>query len=673
MTEMAATDAGEGTLTQGQGGEALYTGFLSGVTASLERRLEDTTSRFRALIAALPAAVLVEDQSRRIILANDAFTDLFGIPVPPEALLGADCSQAAEESKHLFGDPEGFVASVERVLAGRVLVTAEIFSLRDGRVLERDFVPVRHDEEYLGHMWVYRDITETRAAMQEAASRRAELDEAQRVAHVGSWRWDPVADVVEWSAELREIYGLAADDPTPTFAEHGRYHHPETVAELARLTARCVATGEAYELEFDIIRPDGTLRHLTSRGEPVRDASGTIIALRGTATDITARHSATEALRVSEARANALVEQLRQADAAKNQFISSLAHELRNPLAAVRMALWALRDVNLQREADREALAIVERQAEHLIRLVDDLLDVTRMTRNTVELKAEPVELNELVWRIANDYQAFFDERGVGLEVRTGPAPILVVADPARVMQAVGNLLHNAVKFTPPGGTATLTVTREEGWAVVTVTDTGPGIDPTILTCLFEPFTQADETQRGLGLGLSIVQQVAELHGGTVTAANADPGPGARFVLRFPATNGGVTLPEGADAAPHAARSLRILLVEDELVLQAITVRVLRELGHHATAVGSGEDALVAARQDLPDVVICDIGLPGMSGFEVAGAFRADPRLRDVPLVALSGYAQPHDVEAALRARFDDHLAKPVHPETLARLLAHLG
>lgn len=535
------------------------------------------------------------------------------------------------------------------------------------------------------------DITERKLAQAEMERAFAELTEAQRVAKVGSWVLDTRHGLATASEETYRIAGLEPPTPAGAWVKVDAFLgslvpllDPATVKALAERDAHTLATGEPYELEYDLRRPDGQLIRILARVDAMRDPSGAIVGLRGTSADITESHQAAEELRASEARAQLLVEQLQQADSAKNTFIGTLSHELRNPLAAIVLALDQVQEVVDDHPEARWSLDIAERQSQHLARLVDDLLDVIRMSQNTIVLQTEPVGLNKLIWQIANDNQNFFDECGVSLEVRTSLTPLRLEADPARLTQAIGNLLHNAAKFSYPGVTVTLSIERDHtlNQAVVKVTDHGRGIAPDMLSHIFEAYWQADQgadrALGGLGLGLPIVKQIVELHGGTVTAASAGVGKGAQFTVRLPLIHQmEPKKPESPPTtnSPGPARPLvlRILLIEDDDALRELTALQLTQLGYAVVAAAAtGPDGVAAARQHRPDVIVCDIGLPGMDGFSVARAIRAIPDLDTVRLIALSGYGQPEYVNSALEAGFDRHLTKPVNTRTLAAVLTEM-
>ena len=375
-----------------------------------------------------------------------------------------------------------------------------------------------------------------------------------------------------------------------------------------------------------------------------------------------------EALRESEAA-------LREADRRKDEFLAILSHELRNPLAPVRAALSVLERAVPGSEQANRARTVIDRQIGQLTRLVDDLLDVTRITRGKIQLKREPIDLAALVRRTAEDHRGLFSSAGVDLHVEVADEPLWLLGDPQRLAQVVGNLLHNAAKFTDRGG-RTIIAARRGGpaEALVTVTDTGIGIDPPAIPQLFEPFIQVehslDRARGGLGLGLALVKSLVDMHRGSVTARSEGPGRGTEFAIRLPLQ--AAPAQALAKAASPGHRSRRVLIVEDNAD-GAETLRMFLELvGHEVQLSADGTDGIEKSRQFRPEVVLCDIGLPGLSGYEVARLLRSDPTTSSLYLVALSGYALPEDVAKARAAGFDLHLAKPFSPEKLQETLAAL-
>lgn len=391
--------------------------------------------------------------------------------------------------------------------------------------------------------------------------------------------------------------------------------------------------------------------------------------------DAVERAYAQEALRESEANALSLVEKLRQADKNKDDFISMLSHELRNPMASIVMSLSLLDRMQAGGEKAAQVTEIMKHQVYQLSHLVNDLLEVTRINNHKIKLTKESVELNHLLHRVVEDYRTQFNDKGVDLEAEYALSTILLEADPARLIQVIGNLLHNAVKFTEKGGrvVASLRKDKEAGEAVITIKDSGIGIKAQMLPDLFLPFMQADNSlersKGGLGLGLCVVKGIVELHGGSVSAKSEGLGKGAEFEIRLPLVDK-KKITDNINQKEEGGLSLRILMIEDNANLNKIMCDLLQLLGHEVRSALDGEEGLAKAKEFKPDVVLCDIGLPGINGYQVARYIRQDKELQDSFLIALSGYAEAKDIEDSKAAGFDKHLAKPVELETLEQILS---
>jgi signal transduction histidine kinase len=358
------------------------------------------------------------------------------------------------------------------------------------------------------------------------------------------------------------------------------------------------------------------------------------------------------------------------ADRRRSDFLAVLSHELRNPLAPIRNSVYVLEHAEPGGPQARRAAEVIERQTRQLTRLVDDLLEVTRLEQGKIRLERELLELNALVRRCGEDHRPRFDDARVSLSVEVPERPVHVNGDPARLAEVIGNLLANAVKFTEPGGHVRLALEEHAERAEVRVRDDGVGIPADLLPRVFDPFVQGDGTldraRGGLGLGLALLKGLVALHGGSVSAHSDGPGQGTQFVVELPAApvsheRRGL---KRQRAASETAR--RVLIIEDNADTAGTLKDVLELQGHDVAVASSGPEGIEKARTLKPDVVLCDIGLPTIDGLEVGRTLRADPSLASTRLVAVSGHALPEDVERARRAGFDRHVAKPVDPEELA-------
>ncbi|HET9598053.1 MAG TPA: PocR ligand-binding domain-containing protein [Anaeromyxobacteraceae bacterium] len=368
-------------------------------------------------------------------------------------------------------------------------------------------------------------------------------------------------------------------------------------------------------------------------------------------------------------------EQLEEADRKKDEFLGMLSHELRNPLAPIRNSIHILQQAVPGSEQAARAQRVIARQTDHLTRLVDDLLDVTRIARGKIELRRRRAGLRTLVLHAGDDFRAVMEERGITFEVAVPAAEAWADVDAARITQVVGNLLHNAAKFSARGDHVSLTLVAGPQRAEIVVKDSGSGIDPALLPSVFEAFVQGEHTlarsSGGLGLGLALVKGITELHGGAARAESGGAGQGARFTVELPlspepAASDGAAAAAAVDRAPEPRR---VLVIDDNRDAAQSLAEIVEMLGHEADVAFDGPSAIAKATATTPDVVICDIGLPGMSGHEVARAIRA-ARGEGVRLFAVSGYAQPDDVSRALAAGFDGHVAKPADMAQIERLLS---
>jgi PAS domain S-box-containing protein len=510
----------------------------------------------------------------------------------------------------------------------------------------------------------FQDITERKrieTALQESEER---LRRALAAARMVAWRWDLRTDKTTMSDTAKEILGV---EPISigAHAEGCMLLHPEDEARHRETIRDALAQRSSYHEQLRILRPDTReVIWLENHASPECDEHNTPIAMSGIIRDITEQKRAEEALK--------------EANRRKDEFIAMLAHELRNPLSPISTSVELLRRLSPPNPRTERAHAVIDRQVKHMVRLIDDLLDVSRISRGKILVSRELLDFTGLVRVTVEDHLATFTARRIDLRTRLSATPIWVHGDMTRLAQVIGNLLHNAAKFTNEGGAVTVQLEAGTEHAILEVADTGIGMDPELLPRIFEPFSQADRSldrsRGGLGLGLSLVKGLIELHGGSVQAASEGVDRGSRFRVTIPVAGPAARADGRWDTVGRSPASRRVLIIEDNADAADSLRDLLELLGHAPTVAHTGPAGVAAAREVLPQLILCDIGLPGgMDGYAVARALRATPGLEAVPLVALTGYGQEEERRRAHEAGFDLHMTKPASLAILERLLAELS
>jgi len=493
------------------------------------------------------------------------------------------------------------------------------------------------------------------AGLQAASDRlRATLDAAA----IGTYTWDVQTGAAQHDRGVRTIFGFDRDDEPAISAYRARVH-PDDRATWLEAVSASLSDGRDFELRYRLLLPDGEIRRVLDKGSVSYDEAGHPAMLTGAIVDVTSEHEAREAAE--------------NASRAKDEFLAMLGHELRNPLSPIMTSLELMRlraPDSLTRERE-----IVERQVQHMLRLVDDLLEVSRIARGRIELRRRRVELADIVAAAIEIVSPLLEERNHHLTRDVSPKGLVVDGDPARLTQVLANILSNAAKYTDPGGHVRISAERSGGKATVRVSDTGAGIAPELLPVVFDLFVQGgrtiDRSQGGMGLGLAIVKNLIVLHGGSVTAKSDGVGQGSEFVVTLPLVSADAPVPraQGSIAPPLgrlATRPRNVLVVDDNQDAAELIAEALSAAGHDVRTAFDGPAALAISQAFDPDVVFLDIGLPVMDGYEVARRMRALDGKR-MTLVAITGYGQEADRKRALDAGFDTHLVKPVPIEvTLA-------
>lgn len=463
---------------------------------------------------------------------------------------------------------------------------------------------------------------------------------------------------------LARLLGVPADvniSMTPAASERPLYRIQQNgrdipARDLPMQYAIAHRTHVANEIE--IVRPDGAVLNIQNDVEPLYDRNAQVCGCVSVCVDITERKQVEDLLR--------------QADRRKDEFLATLSHELRNPLAPIRNAVELMRRAGRDSKVAERALAIMERQLHQLVRLTDDLLDMSRITRDTLELRRERLDLRAVLRSALESVEPLSDAASHVLSAEFPDAPLWINGDFTRLAQAFVNLLNNAVKYTDRGGRISLAASTVDGEAVVMLRDTGIGIEPELLPRIFDMFVQVDpgtsRTRSGLGIGLALAKRLIELHQGRIDARSEGPGTGSTFVVRLPLTMGAAET-QPVPRPPPRSTSARVLIAEDIPDAAEMLRMMLETMGHQVRVATDGGEAVAIAEEFHPEVALLDIGMPRMDGYEAARRIRAALGSR-VFLVALTGWGQEDDQRLAYAAGFDRHVTKPAEPDLLESIIA---
>ena len=565
----------------------------------------------------------------------------------------------------------------EGVIVG--LANHAVLVARDGveHPIDDSAAPIRDEQGRIsGCVLIFRDVSHRRRGEKAEAAR---LLDARRLASIVESSDDAIIGksldgiIQSWNAGAERLFGHTAEQAI------GRHISlvipPERLTEEDDILANLRAGRRVDHFETERLRRDGRLVPVSLSISPIKDDEGRVVGASKVARDITERKRAEAERRRLEDDLRKLAADLSEADHRKNEFLATLSHELRNPLAPLSHTLEILKRGGGDEATLRRSFEIMERQLGHLVRLVDDLLDLNRITHNRIELRKERVELRSVIDQALHTIRPLVESARHEMTVVWSPEPLFLDADPVRLSQVFGNLLHNACKYTSPGGRIRVTSKRQGSEAVVTIEDDGMGIPPDQLDSIFEMFTQVerslDRSQGGLGIGLTLVKRLVELHGGSVAAKSAGEGLGTELVVRLPLAaavqdRSPATTPM---AEPDRSRSRRVLIVDDNEDAASSLAALLQITGHEAYTVHDGSAALEAARAHPPDVMLLDIGLPTIDGYELCRRVREEPWGKAMKLIALTGWGQEDDRRRSLEAGFDSHLVKPVDYAELLALL----
>jgi PAS domain S-box-containing protein len=632
---------------------------------------EDITSRndseaaaayLAAIVMASSDAILSKSLNGVITSWNDGATRLFGYSademmkqpitriIPPDRI---------EEENSIFA----------RLRMGERIDNYETVRVaKDGRRLDVSLTisPVKdRSGKVIGASKIIHDITDEKHAAVSLRENQLRTLLATEAAGVGIWEWNIVTGAVRWDAQTFRIYGI-----TPTADGFVNYDTwaacvlPEDLAEQEELIRKHGREGGINRHEFRIRRKDnGEIRNIQGADTFRQNAQGQDEWVVGTNLDVTDLKRAEQALR--------------EADKRKDEFLATLAHELRNPLAPIRTGLHVLRKTGGAGVDSARLHDMMERQVDHLVRLVDDLLDVSRISRGKIELKRERVNLAKVIDHAIETVRQAIEARDLKLNVVAPEPPLFLDADPVRLAQVFANLLNNAAKYTDAGGRIEISADRRGSEAVVSVTDTGVGIPAEMLGRVFDLFTQVNSTlgrsHGGLGIGLALVREIIRLHGGEVEAHSDGQGRGSRFVVSLPLP----TTPTGETTVLKATREApplrRVLVIDDNRDVADSFVQLLKCLGATVRIAYDGASGIQEFIDFKPDLVFLDLGMPGMDGYETAQRIRGLPEGKKVSLAALTGWGNERSRSRTEEGGFDHHLVKPARAEDIERILATSG
>ncbi len=619
---------------------------------------------YEIALSATSDLIYIFDPQGRFIYGNPAVLRMWGYTW--DQAMGKTCLELGYEPWHA----EMHEREIEQVIATRRPIRGDATFTGPAGTATYDyiFVPViGNNGEVEAIAGTSRDVTARRAMEDEI--RKAE--ERQRAAldashSFGTWDWDVRNDVFTADARFAELYGLTREQYSEGVSldvPASRVHEDDR-ERVTQHIARVLDTGGRYHEEYRVRLADGSIRWLSTRGRVELDASGKAIRFPGAGVDITAEREALEALR--------------EADRKKDEFLAILAHELRNPLAPIRNALGILQTTGASTSDVATAHALIERQTGYMSRLIDDLMDVSRITRGTFRLQNAAVDLRAVITDAVEAARVHFEQRSQRLHVDIPEQAICIDGDFDRMSQILGNLLNNASKYTPAGGQISVTVGSVNEQVLIEVQDDGIGICADELTQVFEPFSRGDNASNsaggGLGIGLTLVKQLVELHGGTITVLSAGHGRGSTFSLHLPqqchVSDKAPAAASPSRCSPAHTHKLKVLVVDDNVDSAKSLGWLIKSMDCEVEVAFAGPAAIEIANTFLPELVFLDIGMPGMDGYEICETLRATPQLAHCTFVAQTGWGQQEDIARAHAAGFHHHLIKPVELAALKSIVS---
>ena len=623
-----------------------------------QRRLYETA------LSNTPDLLYIFDLEGHFTYANDALLQMWGLSW--DEAIGKNCLELGYEPWHA----DMHMREIRQVIETKKPIRSDVpFTGTHGRrIYDYIFVPViGEDGNVEAIAGSTRDVTERKQAEEIAKRAESRRRLALEASHsFGIWDWDLKRNLFTADERLGELFNLSSDE-----AENGvpievpkQYIHPDDIGRVDAAVRQSIGGGEPFNEEYRIIQKDGSVRWASFRGRVIYGSNGQPERFPGVGVDTTRERNAIEALQ--------------EADRRKDEFLATLAHELRNPLAPIRNALEILQSNDYSQNQKNEAFGRVERQVTQMIRLVDDLMDVSRITRGKIRIQRQPVNLCEVLSTAIETIQPLIDSKQHGLSVEKVSSPLWVNGDLVRLSQIFSNIMNNAAKYTPSGGNIAVCIDTIDGVVKIRIKDNGEGIPTDKQKAIFDMFTQVDgvleRSQGGLGIGLTLVKKLTELHDGNVTVYSDGVGKGTTFTVTLPLLDEvpdlNQRLKKYEKTESVAAEKLKVLIADDNQDAAITMGWVLEAKGCQVEVVEDGPSALKAVKSFTPDLVMLDIGMPGMNGYDLCMALRKNSALKHAVFVAQTGWGQPSHMQRSKEAGFDHHLVKPLDLSDLEPIIA---
>lgn len=637
----------------------------------IQDSLKTTEARLSNLIANLQKGILVEDENHKIILTNQLFCDLFGVTASPESLVGIDCVPLAEQSKHLFKEPELFVSRISNLLEKREIVVDEQIEMADGRVLERDYIPIYLDGDYKGHLYKYSDVTDKFKAIEQLRKSEEKYRGIMDNMELGLLEVDNNHRIIRAYDRFCKMLGYEKEELIGQIATE--LFLPETDKEIVQVQQEVREKGVASSYELCLIKKDGTPIWVLISGAPIMDENGEVIASMGIHYDITERKLLEKELE----KAKEIAEEARQAE---KQFLANMSHEIRTPLNAIIGMTHLMFDTRPTKQ-QFEYLDILKTSADFLHSLISDLLDMAKIEAGRIEIQKHPFDLVGLLRTVQRVFQIKLDSRPVEINLLTDvKISGNYLGDDLLLNQILLNIIGNADKFTEEGSIDVYVKLKKEEldvcWIEFKISDTGIGIPEEKLDLIFQKFKQIDSEQghkhKGTGLGLAITKQLVELQEGTISVQSKE-GEGTTFTILLPFQKSDTEVVNNTHIIHEADQTIqacKVLVAEDNAMNQKYISSLLNKWNFEFTIASDGKKAVEKAQKEHFDIILMDIQMPNMDGYEATISIRNTQNLNQhTPIIALTASALLDQKNKAFSVGMNNFVTKPFAPNHLLSVI----